>query len=322
MKRIVVLFVCYLAASTLWAQSPAALKNLPKGTQAAVNAQKIENACTELSQIAYFHRWGNMEFWYDAFEGQSVSTPSRAVTFRPFLTRKSILRQLSALQIMPPNPESWTRQDLEELLITYTVFSNAENYKQETTVKSLTREDSMIPVLKSKNAAGNQKLNQWALTQPDFHLTNYRPHDYQQPFHPDVKSLRVLLVSNDDNIINLVLSGRNLHNNIQIDFEDNINSGIKFLEEAGAKYDVIVTDFSVPGGERNRGGYEMGMYAWNNKLNIPVIILSKELLIPTHLILHNIVGQSFYLNGPVDVSRFFNYLSNIVATGKAYPTGQ
>ncbi len=320
MKRISVLFVCWLAASGLWAQSSVALKQLPKATKAAVNIQEIENACTNLSQIAYFHRWGNMEFWYDAFEIKPAFTSSKVITSQPFLPRKSILRQLSALQIMPQNPESWTRQDLEELLITYTVFSNAENYDQETPGEFLTREDSMIPVLMSKNTDSNQKLNQWALTQPDFYLTNYRPRDYQQPFHPGVKSLRILLVSNDDNIINLVLSGRTLHNNIQIDFEDNINSGISFLEEPGAKYDVIVTDFAVPGGERNRGGYEMGMYAWNKKLNIPVIILSKEPLIPTHLILHNIVGQSFYLNGPVDVNRFFNYLSNIVATGKAYPT--
>ncbi|MBR4682521.1 MAG: hypothetical protein IKP06_04385 [Elusimicrobiaceae bacterium] len=42
MKRIFVLFVCYLAASTLWAQSPAALKNLPKGTKAdRKKAEKI-----------------------------------------------------------------------------------------------------------------------------------------------------------------------------------------------------------------------------------------------------------------------------------------
>lgn len=333
------LLVCLLFTSCLWAQSPAALKNLVKGggKATAVNVAKVEATALEqtvkqalepvittsygpMSVTAYFHRMGNMEFWEPPVEIQPTATRTKTIITAPVRSRESILLELSALHITPQHPETWTNAELDEFLTTYKVFSNANTYKKDNIEDAWTRDDKkMLPILMGFNPRNKDKLIHWALKQPDFYLRNYMPLDYNVPFHPDVKSLRILLISDDIDIKALIGTAQLYYNHIDVDMEWHIDLGTKLLENPETKYDIIVTDFSVRGGLRERGAYEVGMYVWNHKLNIPVIVLSKNEAHREKLILNNIVGQAIYVQSIEDSHRLFNYLSNIVATGKAYP---
>lgn len=341
MKKFSLLFVCLLLASNLLAQkNPAALKNLVKagGKVTAVDVAKVEATALErtvkkalepvittsygtMSVTAYFHRMGNMEFWTPP-----ISIPSPDIKpFKPAYgsqkrTREWLIDQLTPNGFKPQILETMSYEELDELLTTYAVFSNATVCKQDNIEDSWTRDDKeMLPIFMAPNKWNANKLTQWALKQPDFYLRNYLPLDYNVPFHPDVKSLRILLISDDSAIKARIITALHSYNNIDVDMNAAIGLATKRLENTETKYDIIVTDVVVPGGKRDRGAYDVGMYVWNKKLDIPVVALSRQPLNSDKLILSNIVGQALYLQSIEDTHRFFNYLSNIVATGKAYP---
>ena len=315
MRRFFLCVSYLLLAPGLWAQGSnlAALKNLVKagGKAAAVNVSKVEVTALKqtikkalepvittpygtMSVTAYFHRMGNMEFW--------------------------IIDQLISKNFKPQVLETMIYEELDELLLTYTVFSNATVYKRDNIEDAWTRDDKeMLPILMTLNKQNSDQLTQWVLKQPDYYLRNYLPLDYNVPFHPDVKSLRILLISDDSDIKAYIRTALHSYNNIDVDMNPHIGLATKLLENTETKYDIIVTDYVVPGGKRDRGAYDVGMYVWNKKLNIPVVVLSLQPAGSIRLILNNIVGQSFYVQSVEDAHRFFNYLSNIVATGKAYP---
>ena len=318
----------------------AALKNLVKagGKAAAVNVSKVEVTALKqtikkalepvittpygtMSVTAYFHRMGNMEFWTPP-----VPIPSPEVKpFKPVYgsqkrTREWLIDQLISKNFKPQVLETMIYEELDELLLTYTVFSNATVYKRDNIEDAWTRDDKeMLPILMTLNKQNSDQLTQWVLKQPDYYLRNYLPLDYNVPFHPDVKSLRILLISDDSDIKAYIRTALHSYNNIDVDMNPHIGLATKLLENTETKYDIIVTDYVVPGGKRDRGAYDVGMYVWNKKLNIPVVVLSLQPAGSIRLILNNIVGQSFYVQSVEDAHRFFNYLSNIVATGKAYP---
>ena len=336
MRRFFLLLVCLLFTPGVWAQ---ALKNLTKvGRSAAVNVSKIEVTALErsvkkameplittpygtMSVTAYFHRMGNMEFW----------TPPKPVPLpevRPFKpaygsekrSREWLTQQLTAREFLPEVLETMSYAQLEDLYTTYEVSSNITACKPTGMEESLTRNDNVYMNYVKNPRSSRDKLSQWAFGQPDYHLGNYLPLDYQQPFHPNVKSLRILLISDDYGIVRRIRTAEDKMENIHIDAVGHIDIGIKHLENPETKYDIIVTDFFVPGGKYGRGAYDVGMYVWNKKLNIPVILLSKAEEGDSQAMIHNIVGQFPYLETIDDAHRLFNYLSNMVATGKAFPS--
>ena len=195
MKKFSLLFVCLLLASNLLAQkNPAALKNLVKagGKVTAVDVAKVEATVLErtvkkalepvittsygtMSVTAYFHRMGNMEFWTPP-----ISIPSPDIKpFKPAYgsqkrTREWLIDQLTPNGFKPQILETMSYEELDELLTTYTVFSNATVCKQDNIEDSWTRDDKeMLPIFMVPNKWNANKLTQWALKQPDFYLRNY-----------------------------------------------------------------------------------------------------------------------------------------------------
>lgn len=167
-----------------------------------------------------------------------------------------------------------------------------------------------------------QDLWKWAKSQPDFYEDNYilaaRRGVYEEPFHPDVKSMRVPLVSDDEEVIARLKVAAKARGNITIDVARTMPRATNCLQET--KYDIIATDFILPD---DRNGYEVGMHVWNSQLNIPVVAISMATISPTRGLLFNLVGQSPY---PVDNDDVDNddadaalrYLSHIAATGRAF----
>lgn len=335
-KKLAVLGMVLCVSTVSFAQ-----KNLMKGAAKAVSSkasaslgaqverqlakQALEPIITTsygTSVTAYFHRLGNMEFWTPPTS--SISNPE----FKPFKpaygsekrTREWLTQQLTARGFLQEVLENMSYAQLEDLYITYKVFSNTTKYKNTTGKKAQTRDDyNILPLVMNRTPENMDKLNRWALTQPDYYLGNYLSTGYQQSFHPDIKSLRILVISNDFDATHLIRTAQDSYNNIDIDMYGHINLATKRLESTKTKYDIIVTDFFIPGGEHERGAYDVGIYVWNKKLNIPVILLTQAYVGPNQAIMHNIIGQFPYLQTIDDARRLFNYLSNIVATGKAYP---
>ena len=260
----------------------------------------------------YFHRLGDEEEFLPQVNISPFETSMRSLA--------SLREEARALGMTAQNAATWPREQLEEFITTVKVFSNVVNYEKEPEKEPLTRDDAnLLPFLR---AANSLKLPQWVIRQPDYYPDNYLPLNYKEKFHPDVKSLRILLVSDDSDIIHRVHEAERTRKNIYVDVEAHIGLAIKQLENVGTKYDIIVTDFGIAGGLRGRGGYEMGMYVWNKKLHIPVVVLTQSEIGADALLAHNIIGQSSYLESVNDAQWFFNYLSNIVATGKAYPNSK
>ena len=283
---------------------------IEKAVKAVVDNAVKTTACEPSSLVSYFHRLGDEE---EVFPQLNIIPETNIRSLA------SLREEARALGMPEYNVANWSLKDLEEFVTTVKVFSNVANEIQNTEEEALTRDD--IHALQLYASHDNQ-LWKWATQQPDFYSDNYFPMNYHERFHPDVKSLRILLISNDFDIIARVRAAQNARKNIYVDVEAHIGLGIKQLENPQNSYDIIVTDFSISGGSRGRGGYEVGMYVWNKKLDIPVVLLSKGEIASSHLILHNIIGQSPYLQSVNDAQRFFNYLSNIVATGKAYPNAK
>ena len=164
---------------------------------------------------------------------------------------------------------------------------------------------------------GRQQLGEWANSQPDFYEDNYlistRHLTYDEPFHPDVKSMRVLLVSDDIDVMVSLSDAAKLRGNVTIDIVHSVREVENRLKEN--KYDIIATDFVLQG---DNTGYEVGMYVWKNWLDIPVVAVSKSEIGPRRGLLHNLVGQALY---PSDVElgdAALRYFSHIVATGRAF----
>ncbi len=165
-------------------------------------------------------------------------------------------------------------------------------------------------------AKERQKLWKWAESQPDFYEDNYILSAcagvYIEPFHPDVKSMRVLLVSDDDDAIVRLRKAAKARGNITIDVVDRVSGVAKRLEQTN--YDIVATDFVLPAFE---DGYQVGMYVWNNKLNIPVVAIAKTEIGPARGLLFNLVGQAPYPNDAEQADAALRYLSHIAATGRA-----
>ena len=162
-----------------------------------------------------------------------------------------------------------------------------------------------------------QELWKWAKSQPDFYEDNYilaaRRGVYEEPFHPDVKSMRVLLVSDDEEVIARLKVAAKARGNITIDVARTMSMATNYLQET--KYDIIATDFILPD---DRNGYEVGMHVWNSQLNIPVVAISMATISPTRGLLFNLVGQSPYPIDNDDADAALRYLSHIAATGRAF----
>ncbi|MBR4356179.1 MAG: hypothetical protein IKP96_06430, partial [Elusimicrobiaceae bacterium] len=314
------IIVCLIFPLGLHAQNlPKALSRVGKAT-----SQEIR-----VSVAGYFHQLGSSKLAEREAAIPPLVAPDlrrkvRAALPPPKRSLESLQLEANAWGVSEDELKKMTREELEGLVTTYQVFFKIVKMPQQIAKKELsaeqnsfTRNDEIfMPGIAKKQ---RPQIIPWEFQQPDFFLGNYLPLDYNEPFHPSVKSLRILLISDDFDIISRIRNAEYKMENIHIDIEERVDIGTKHLQDPETKYDIIVTDFAVPGGQFDRGAYDVGMYVWNKKLNIPVILLTKADVGLVSALMHNIVGQYPYLQTVNDAHQFFNYLSNIVATGKAYP---
>lgn len=331
MKKYILLLLAFLLVPALRAQGRFKVPNV-SGVAEAVSRQAVRSELNHIGRVVlpgvtpapgvsvagYFHLVGSGKI-----ADPVIHFPAPADKTTPRYTsqkrsRESLELELNANGILPRDFETYTNVQLEELLKSYRAMEAQvklqDNLKTTTPVSdratSWSRKDELL--FERGNA-----LWEWAESQPDFYIDNYWPDDYQEPFHPDVKSLTVLLISDDMDIRNLFSSySRDREDITVINGGSSGEFGTKLITQFRSKIDIIVTDFVL---EDKYGGYGVARYTWNNEINIPVVLLSKDPIGAASLLLGNIVGQVPYPVFPRQYDAVFNYLSNIVATGRAYP---
>ena len=165
-------------------------------------------------------------------------------------------------------------------------------------------------------------LQRWVESQPDYFEDNYVEEEeingriklnYNEPFNSSVQSMRVLVVRDDFFGVEQLREAAEKYSGVTIQQVFNAKDAMELLSQE--HYDVVLTDYVLDQGN----GFQVAMNIWNKKLNIPVISFSGFNMSPHTLISHNLVGSFPIITFPDEGEKLINYLSNIVATGKAYP---
>ena len=128
--------------------------------------------------------------------------------------------------------------------------------------------------------------------------------------------MRILLVRDTVGDVKVLLEAAKKYPNISINWVTDVPHALKTLNRG--KYDVVLADFIL----EDKSGLDVSMYVWNKKLGMPVICYSGEDWQPEMLFRYNVAGQIPVPLFEEDFDKLFNYLSNIVATGRAYPNGR
>lgn len=272
-----------------------------------------------VSVLGYFHRAGNMEFWQPPVAPTRPNPPQSRQTSFTKRSRESLELELSARGFESWRLKDYSRDEMEKLLSSYGAFKAAEEVhsRYETEPEGETF------------AERSKRLKRWAETQPDYFKENYLDYDevaeeyedwrvyshYTAPFHPAVESLRILLVRDSiDGVFSLYNAVKQFHPEVLIYRADSVEQALEKL--AHNYYDIILTDFVL--GEHHNG-FEISMYVWNKKLNIPVVSYSTTPMDPHVLLKYNIVGEIPLVFSPEEGERALSYLSNVAVTGRAYP---
>ena len=277
--------------------------------------QTVASAPQGVSELGYFHLLGNDNA--PTLPAWATQTPARTRPSYPAKrTRESLELELTTYGFQAQVLEKMSRDEMEKLLNSYKAFVSAKTV----TPRYDFTNGTLMEQLKH--------LEEWAQTQPDYVEDNYNAYSvaddefgnykYSLPFHPAAKSMRILAVRDDEyGVDELTEVVSRLHPEVTIELATSVAEAKSLL--AYKHYDVVLTDY-VLGEEHN--GFEVSMYVWNNKLNIPVVSYSDAPMAPLTLFQYNIVGEVEPAIFPDEAERVLNYLSNIAATGKAYPNGK
>ncbi|MBO4674813.1 MAG: response regulator, partial [Elusimicrobiaceae bacterium] len=166
----------------------------------------------------------------------------------------------------------------------------------------------------------------WANTQPDYFPENYlrdfmdSHKSYEESWNSAVKSLRILVVNDQMRNVNYLISAAEENPLVTVKWATSVREALELLEKKPYDYDVVLTDWVMY--DEDRSVAEVSMHIYNERLTIPVILYSAANLSPAALLRFNIVGRveipTPWIPG-LGVEPIFNYLSNIVATGRAFP---
>lgn len=272
---------------------------------------------TGVSELGYYHLLGNdnaptMPAW--------AATSAPSVRARPLYTakrsRESLELELTANGFRADLLEKYSRDEMKELLSSYKAFMSAKDVPSRYEYEVDYEAQSYVEQLK--------QLETWAKAQPDYFEDNYLDFDevdeeyeewnYAEPFNPVVTSLRILVVRDDLFGVMPLVESALKHPGVTVDHATDVSHALDLLSRI--RYDIVLTDY-VLGEEHN--GFEISMYVWNKKLHIPVVSYA---LMPMHtytLLKYNIVGEIPVVETDNEAERALNYLSNVAATGRAYP---
>lgn len=251
-----------------------------------------------LSEAAYFHRLGNGEFWQPPVTAELAKYPlPRGKKERSF---DALILEASALGILPQNWETYHPAELENFISMYKALKASEKIPSRT---------------EHLKGATEFELAKWVYAQPDFVKENYVHKYYTEPFHPDVKNLRVIIANDDYSYVDPLLEAARTMPGVEIQWVCGLQELKKLLKQNPSGYDIILSDYWMDNGV----AVEVGMYMWKKHPSIPVIFYTCTPANATWLFRYNIRGRIGLANTPAAAQRVLNYLSNIVATGRAYP---
>ena len=281
-----------------------------KVARQVVAAQRVKRA-GDLSVCAYFHQLSRgvtfpMPDWADGPAPKPISSS---------FSKRSLesLRHEAAAMDMPPLAlESFSREELEEWINTVRQWQRVARKEVASRYEAPAGVTWWYEEARLRDA--------WAETQPDFDPNNYLEDKdrYLEPVHPSVKSLRILVITNNYAAARFVDTPESNELPYECDIVTTVNDAYRNLNNAQKPYDAILVDSSLSDGE----GFSVGMYVWNKQIKTSVILFSTTTYSDTFLLAHNIVGRVFPPAGPFETDYLINYLTNMVATGHAYPNGK
>ncbi len=356
MKKYLLIILCLFVSGVSFGQfrqGGKLLKTLTGTEQAVERAAATQVVPAYRSVVTEFHQM-TCQPWLESQERSSA--PEQAAVDKPLpgvrgpykRSRESLLLELSALHSLPDNYTQLSREKLEEYLNTHHVYTHPTRVDARYTPS---RE-----VLKKSEWERLLIQEKWARTQPDYFPENYLnnspedfvgdeadddllylshipatqwpdnlkntaiahlfPRQYPRPFHPAVKSLKILVV-NDMNYKVAVLKEAALENpRVKVDWAPSLQEAlIRLSSQELYQYDAILLDWVLSDVDAKM----IPMCVWNAQLKIPVILYSGDTMSPSFLLGYNIVGHIDPVGTPWEAVEVINYVSNIVATGRAFP---
>ncbi|MBR4356042.1 MAG: response regulator [Elusimicrobiaceae bacterium] len=297
-------------------QTPSRVHRLRRPKVSLENTIQRKAATTQLqlmSPTAFFHRAGNMEFWHAPVVLPTLEQPRLPVSPAK-RSRESLEVEATAYHMPDYIPGSLSNEELRDFIFSYRAMKNAQG------VPSRFEYDPQADPAERMTA-----LHNWVIKQPDFVEENYiypsrgYPRwslayiDYAVPFHASVKEMRILIVQDAMPGAGELAQVVENHPGVTITWRKDALSALEELNRA--QYDIVLADFALG----NAIGLDVSMYIWNKKLDIPVICYSVETINREILFAYNIVGRIPIALEVEHAEILLNYLSNIVATGRARP---
>lgn len=216
---------------------------------------------------------------------------------------ESLRMECRSLGIPAQQCETLSREELANFLLHYKSHATA----------------AQTPSLLDKGTgAPAQKLTEsdvktWAQAQPDFIASNYIDDDaYTEPFTGPVTPLRILVVNDEWDEVELFRATAWKDGNVRIDYAESVQKAMYKLENRLDGYDIVLLDHDMYGGN----GSILSMWMHEKNISIPAILFSREYIAPEWLYKFNIKGRIYVDEDPQAV---LNFARNIVTTGKAYP---
>lgn len=216
---------------------------------------------------------------------------------------ESLRTECQALEIPSQQCETLSREELANLLLHYKSHATA----------------AQTPSLLDKGTgAPAQKLTEsdvktWAQAQPDFIASNYIDDDaYTEPFTGPVTPLRILVVNDEWEEVELFRAAAWRDGNVMLDYADSVQDAMFKLKNRRGGYDIVLLDHDMDGGN----GSILSMWMHEKKISTPAVLFSREYITPEWLYKFNIKGRIYVDEEPQAV---LNFARNIVTTGKAYP---
>ncbi len=314
MRKYILLFVFILSVASAQAQIRGKLPNVSTLTGAVSRqvaraelsnlGKGVTSVVPGVSVAGYFHLLGSGKIAEPVTQFPAPAAPQKGVS-APVRPLESLQLEARALGLDERHLATYTRQDLSDFINSYKAMDVTKE------VRSRFEQGEFENTIEGLHA-----LYDWAKLQPDFVEGNYiSPRlmgiEYEAPFYP-VRQLRILIVRDEHSGWSELMKLAEDYPGVMVDRTSNVPEALELLKVI--PYDIVLADFAL--GDRN--GLEVSMYVWNKKLRIPVVCYSCEAYSKYTLFKYNMVGQIPVAYDMNDVEKVLNYLSNIVATGKAY----
>ena len=134
------------------------------------------------------------------------------------------------------------------------------------------------------------ELFEWARTQPDWHGGEFYLFDgpYMGTFHPEVKSLRVLVINDSRTVMEPLLEVAAKNSRVEVFYKSSPEGVVDLLQQKPDEYDVILTDYCMHDGT----AVALGMQAYSAGVTTPIIFYSRAGATAEWLLQFNIVGRA------------------------------